>query len=650
MFRPKLFTLLKNEPQLFTPKRILTDINAGLIVAFIAIPLSIALGIASGVMPGKGLITAVIAGFLISFFGGSRVQIGGPTGAFVIIVYGIIQTYGTSGLITATAMAGIFLIIMGIMKLGQIIRYIPYPVVVGFTNGIAVVLFSTQINDFFGMNLTNIPSGFVAKWQMYISNLQFLNPITLAIGVGTILFLVFYPKRFKFFPAPLAALVITTLAVALFKLPVDTIHTHFGDITSSMAFSPEMPALSFELIGKLIQPALTIAVLAGIESLLSAVVADGMIGSKHNSNTELIAQGIANIGSSIFGGIPATGAIARTAANINSGGRTPLAGIAHAAFILIIMLAFMKYIVLIPMVTLAAILFTVAYKMVDWKAFTEITKAPFSDTLILMTTFLLTVFVDLVYAIEIGMILAAFLFMKRMADFTNIDDSDEVYEGMEDISDLENKKKLKDVVVYEINGPFFFGAANTFVDHMEKIKECKVIILRMRKVPVMDASGYHALYKIYKRCVQTDTRLIICQIQKQPLKVLKNYGFIEIIGKENFALNIDNALIKAEKHIQDLEIAKLETELIKQEAEIEGKIKTEIEKHYSEILKLEESVKKRKAHIEKETNSELNGRKREELEQYQKELEAEEKELMNMLEYIKDHEEELARHKNKEEK
>jgi SulP family sulfate permease len=551
MFKPKLFALIKNRPEEFTFKRIMTDINAGLIVSFIAIPLSIALGIASGVMPGKGLITAVIAGFLISFFGGSRVQIGGPTGAFVIIVYGIIQTYGVSGLITATAMAGVLLIIMGIMKFGKVIRYIPYPVVTGFTNGIAVVLFSTQINDFFGLKLANIPSEFLAKWTIYLQNMANINPFTLILAIFALLLIVFYPKKFKFFPAPLAAIVLTTLAAAVFKLPVDTIYTHFGDITKSMAFSPDIPAFSFELMGKLFRPALTIAILAGIESLLSAVVADGMIGKKHGSDTELIAQGMANIGSAIFGGIPATGAIARTAANVNNGGRTPIAGVAHAVFILIMMLALMEYISLIPMATLAVILFTVAYRMFDWKAFTEITKAPRSDTIIMLVTFLLTVFADLVYAIEVGMIFAAFLFMKRMSDITHVDDSDEVYEGIEE-SDIENKKQLKDVVVYEINGPFFFGAAGMFVDYMEKIKECKIIILRMRKVPAMDATGYHSLYKIFKRCLETNTRLILCQVQKQPLKVLRNYGFIKIIGKENFTLNIDNAFKKAEKYLSEL--------------------------------------------------------------------------------------------------
>ncbi|MDR2399072.1 MAG: STAS domain-containing protein [Endomicrobium sp.] len=553
MFKPKLFTLLKNNPKEFTTNRIITDINAGLIVAFIAIPLSIAFGIASGVMPGKGLITAVIAGFLISFFGGSRVQIGGPTGAFVVIVYGIIQNYGTRGLITATAMAGIFLILMGLFKFGKIIRYIPDPITIGFTSGIAVVLFSTQINDFLGLGIASIPHRFVDKWIIYLKNINQITFQTLGLGISILLFMRFYPKKFKFFPAPLAALIISTLIVKLFNLNIETIYSHFGDITGSMSFSPQMPTLSFELVGKLFQPALTIAILAGIESLLSAVVADGMIGKKHRSNTELIAQGIANIGSAAFGGIPATGAIARTAANINNGGRTPIAGIAHAIFILIILLAFINYIVLIPMVTLAVILFTVAYRMMDFEAFKELLKAPLSDSIIMLTTFVLTVFVDLVYAIEIGMVLAAFLFMKRMADIANIDTSSgDAYEGIDE-DEIENKKNMKGVVLYEINGPFFFGAASTFVEYIEKLKDCKVIILRMRKVPAMDATGYHALYKIYRKCAATNSCLILCQIQKQPLKVLKNYGFINILGRSNFAMNLDTAFRKAQEYITDLE-------------------------------------------------------------------------------------------------
>jgi SulP family sulfate permease len=553
MFKPKLFTLLKNNPKEFTLSRIITDINAGLIVAFVAIPLSIAFGIASGVMPGKGLVTAIVAGFLISLFSGSRVQIGGPTGAFVVIVYGIVQDYGTNGLVTATAMAGILLIAMGLLKLGKIIRYIPDPITTGFTNGIAVVLFSTQINGFFGLSLKQIPSNFIDKWTLYIQNINSINIATLVMGIAILLFTGLYPKKFRFFPAPLAALIFSTLIVQLFSLPIDTIFSHFGDITKSMSFAPQYPNLNLPLMGKLFQPALTIAILAGIESLLSAVVADGMIGKKHRSNTELIAQGIANLGSAIFGGIPATGAIARTATNVNNGGKTPIAGISHALFILIILLVFMKYIVLIPMVTLACILFTVAYRMMDFEAFKEILKAPISDSIVLITTFALTVFVDLVYAIEIGMILASFLFMKRMADIANIETSShDIYEGIDE-DKIEKKRKIKGIVLYEINGPFFFGAASTFVEYIEKIKDCKVIILRMRKVPAMDETGYHALYKIYKKCVSSNTSLILCQIQKQPLKVLRNYRFIEILGRANFALNIDTAFRKAEEYISYLE-------------------------------------------------------------------------------------------------
>ncbi|MDR3330901.1 MAG: STAS domain-containing protein [Endomicrobium sp.] len=555
MFKPKLFTLIKNSRQEFTFTRILTDINAGVIVAFIAIPLSIAFGIASGVMPGKSLITAIIAGFLISFLGGSRVQIGGPTGAFVVIVYGVMQKYGAESLIIATIMAGIFLIGMGLLKFGKIIRYIPDPVTTGFTSGIAVVLFSTQINDFLGLGLatTTIPSNFIEKWLLYIRNLNNINIHTFIMGIGVLLFMRYYPKKFKFFPASLTALIFSTLIVKLFNLPIETIFLHFGNITKSMSFCPKIPMFNFELIKKLLQPALTIAILAGVESLLSAVIADGMIAKKHRSNTELIALGIANICSAIFGGIPATGAIARTAANINNGGRTPIAGITHAIFVLIILLSLIKYIVLIPMVTLAAILFTVAYRMMDFNSFREITKSPASDYIILLTTFILTIFVDLICAIEIGMILASFLFIKRMSDIANIDTtSKNMYEGINE-SDIENKKKLKNVVLYEVNGPFFFGAASTFIEYIERIKDCKVIILRMRKVPAMDATGYHTLYKIYKKCASSNTSLILCQIQRQPLKVLKKYGFIDILSRANFALNIDTAFRKAEEYIRYLE-------------------------------------------------------------------------------------------------
>ncbi|MDR3111561.1 MAG: STAS domain-containing protein [Elusimicrobiota bacterium] len=553
MFKPVLFSLLKNNPNEFVIKNIFADIGAGAVVAFIAVPLSIALSMASGVSPGKGLVTAVVAGFLISFFGGSRVQIGGPTGAFVIIVYEIIQTYGLNGLIIATGLAGVLLVIMGLLKFGKVIKYIPDPIIIGFTNGIGIVLFSTQINDFFGLEISKIPTGFIAKWLVYLKSIPSMNWSAFAIGAGSLLLMLFYPKKFKILPAPLCALIVSTLVVQIFNIPVDTIFSHFGDMQNTVKLIPEIPYLNFELLKQLLPPALTIAILAGIESLLSAVVADGMVGAKHNSNTELIAQGFANIGSSFFGGIPATGAIARTAANIQNGGRTPLAGIFHAIFIFIIMSLFMKYISLIPMASLAAILFTISYKMVNFRAFLEILKAPVSDSIVLIITLLLTVFVNLVYAIEIGMLFAAFLFMKRMSDISGIDESSDVYEGVEEF-DLKDKTKLKDVVIYEINGPFFFGAAGTFIEYMEKLRDCKAIILRMRKVPAMDETGYHALYKIYKKCLASGTRLILCQIQRQPLKVLRNYGFISILGRSNFALNVDSALKKAEEYVKELNL------------------------------------------------------------------------------------------------
>ncbi|MDD5020897.1 MAG: SulP family inorganic anion transporter [Endomicrobiaceae bacterium] len=555
MFRPKLFTLLKNKPEEFKPHNILKEIMVGLIISFISIPLSIALAIASGVSLEKGLITGVIAGIIVSVFGGSRVQIAGPTGAFVVIVYGIVQKFGIDGLIVATAMAGIILVVMGFLKFGSVLKYIPDPLIIGFTSGIAVVLFSTQINDFFGLSLKNIPSEFIPQWKLYLANIVNVNFQTLALGIGSLLFMFFYPKRFKFFPASLAVIVISTLAVKFFNFNVDTIYTHFGDISKTVSFMPKIPSVNIDMLVHLMPSAFIIAFLAAIESLLSAVVADGMIEKKHRSNTEVIAQGFANLGSAVFGGVPATGAIARTSAGITNGARTPIAGIANAIFIFIAMIFCMQYVQLIPMVVLATILFNVAYRMIDFRAFSEITKAPKNDTLVLITTFLLTVFVNLIYAIEIGVVLASLLFMKRMSDMTNIsvlDQESDFEDEIEDSDGIDKKIFAKDVVVHEITGAFFFGAASTFVEHMENIKQCKVIILRMRKVPVMDATGYNALYKIYKRCKKTNTRLILCHIQKQPLKLLTKYNFINDIGRENISLNLNSALKQADKYIKSL--------------------------------------------------------------------------------------------------
>lgn len=547
MLKPKLLTLLQNRPEDFTSRRILKDLSAGLVVACVALPLSIALAIASGVTPEKGLITAVVAGFLISLLGGSRVQIGGPTGAFVVIVYGIIEKFGVAGLLTATIMAGIFLMLMGLLKFGAFIKFIPYPVTTGFTSGIAVVLFSTQINDFFGMGLTNLPSDFFAKWDVYLHHFAQTSWPTLAVGLLTLAIIIFWPKKWRAFPGSLAALVITTLLVKFAGLNVATITSTFGQVDGTLVM-PHMPGeISLEVVRKLLPAAFTIAFLAGIESLLSAVVADGMIGKRHRSNMELVATGVANVASGLFGGLPATGAIARTAANIENGGRTPIAGMAHAVFLLVMMVCLMKYIGLIPMTSLAAILFLVAYRMSDWRSFAALFKAPASDIAILLTTFTLTVVEDLVVAIEFGLVLAAVLFMKRMSDVYQIKNTDDdLFDEVRRKDDIDTKIIAKHVSVYEINGPFFFGAANKFLDSLENHKDCKVLILRMRSVPAIDATGFHALERIYDRCQKDGVQLILSHVQKHVLKTLDKYGFIQKLGEDHICKNIDASLMRAE--------------------------------------------------------------------------------------------------------
>lgn len=550
LLRPKLWTLLKNRPEEFAPKRLTKDISSGLVVACVALPLSIALAIASGVTPEKGLITAIIAGFLISLLGGSRVQIGGPTGAFVIIVYGIIQEFGLAGLLTATLMAGVFLIVMGVLKLGAFIKFIPYPVTTGFTSGIAVVLFSTQINDFLGMGLTNIPSDFFGKWALYLNSLASINWPTVAIGLLTLAIIIYWPKKWRAFPGSLAALVLTTLIVLVGKLDVATITSTFGQVDGTLAM-PHMPGkITLDVIRQLLPAAFTIALLAGIESLLSAVVADGMIGKRHRSNMELVATGVANIASALFGGLPATGAIARTAANIENGGRTPIAGMAHSLFLLLMMLCLMRWIGLIPMTSLAAILFLVAYRMSDWRSFTALFKAPLSDILILLTTFTLTVVEDLVVAIEFGLVLAAILFMKRMSDVYQVKNADDdIFDEVRRKDDIDTKIIAKHVSVYEINGPFFFGAATKFLDTLENHKDCKVLILRMRSVPAIDATGFHALERIYNRCKKEGVQLILSHVQKHVYKTLEQYDFVQKIGEDHFCKNIDASLMRAESII-----------------------------------------------------------------------------------------------------
>jgi len=540
MLKPKLFTVLKD----YNKEQLIKDITAGVIVAIIAIPLSIALAIASGVSPEKGLHTAIIAGFLISFLGGSRVQIGGPTGAFVIIVFGIIRKYGIEGLTIATIMAGILLVIMGLLKMGSLIKFIPYPITTGFTSGIALVIFSTQLKDFLGLNIREVPAEFFPKYQTYLTNLDKISYQSLAIGILSLLVIIFWPKINKKIPGSLIALIGATLIVSIFNLDVETIGSKFGELSASLPkFS--IPNISFSLIKELLSPAITIALLASIESLLSAVVADGMIGGRHRSNMELVAQGIANIMSALFGGIPATGAIARTAANVKNGGRTPIAGIVHAIVVMIVMVLFMPYAKLIPLSSLAAILIIVAYNMSEWRAFTGLLKAPKSDVAVLLITFALTVLMDLVVAIEIGMILAAFLFMKRMADVTHIKAIDDELEDMEDGEEDTNNdrsRNMNDVLIYEINGPFFFGATDKFINVTEEIHmTTKVLILKMANVPAMDATGYYAFNNVFENCIKHNINILLTDVKEQPLKLLEKWGFIEKLGREYLCKDLEEA-------------------------------------------------------------------------------------------------------------
>lgn len=527
VFNPKLFTCIKD----YSLNQFYKDVIAGTIVAIIALPLSIALAIASGVSPEKGLHTAIIAGFIISFLGGSRVQIGGPTGAFMIIVYGILSKYGIDGLIISTILAGFILILMGILNFGKVIKFIPYPIVTGFTSGIALTIFSTQIKDFFGLSIENVPSEFIGKWYSYITNIESIDLTSTIIGIVSLLIIVFWPKINKKIPGALIALIATTLITYYFKLDIETIGSKYGEISSSFPkFS--IPSMKFTHIKYLIQPAFTIALLGGIESLLSATVADSMIGSKHRPNTELIGQGIANIASGLFGGIPATGAIARTAANVKNGGKTPIAGMVHSIVLLFIMLVFMPYAKLIPLSSLAAILIVVSYNMSEWREFKKLFKSPKSDIFILLSSFVLTVLVDLVFAIEVGVVLASLLFIKRMSDVS----------GVKNLS----YNTYDNTLIYDINGPFFFGVADKLMDAVQNLEEnTDVIILKMTNVLAMDATAFHALETLYKKCTVNKINLIISDIQSQPYSVLKKSGFIDKIGEENICSNLIEALEKS---------------------------------------------------------------------------------------------------------
>lgn len=510
MFRPKLFDTLKD----YSRQQFYKDLMAGLIVGIVALPLAIAFAIASGVSPEKGLITAIIAGFIISALGGSRVQIGGPTGAFIVIVFGIVQQFGINGLIISTFIAGVMLILMGLARLGTVIRYIPHPLIVGFTSGIALIIFSSQVKDFLGLKMGTVPSDFIEKWQTFGSHFQSINVYAALIAVATVFIAFLWPKVTHRVPGSLIAIVATTLVVELFRLPVETIGSRFGDIRSSIP-TPAIPDISFKTIKALIAPAFTIALLGGIESLLSAVVADGMTGRNHRSNTELVAQGTANIFSSLFGGIPATGAIARTATNVKNGGRTPVAGMIHAVTLLLIMLFVGKWAALIPMATLAGILVVVAYNMSEWENFISILRGSRSDAMVLVTTFVLTVLIDLTVAIEVGMLLAVLLFMRKMIRFSEVNYLTRPTEE-EDINDKDaigNYRIPNDTEVFEITGPLFFGAAYKFKDAIRLIeKPSRFLIVRMRQVPVIDATGIKILEEVYRDAKHHGTTLLLSEV------------------------------------------------------------------------------------------------------------------------------------------
>lgn len=541
---PKLLTVLR-EGYSLTP--FLKDLTAGIIVGIVALPLAIAFAIASGVKPEQGLYTAIIAGFLISVLSGSRVQIGGPTGAFIVIIYGIVQKFGYDGLVLATIMAGVLLVIMGAVKMGGIIKYIPYPVTVGFTAGIALIIAAGQLRDFLGLRMEKVPAEFLEKVWAYAEHVGTITPAAAGIGLLTIVIVVFWPRVTRRVPGSLVAIFAATALVHLFRMPVETIGSRFGEV-SSAAPSLHLPAVAWNRMPQLVSPAITIALLAGIESLLSAVVADGMTGRRHRSNMELVAQGVANIASPFFGGIPATGAIARTATNIKNGGQTPFAGMIHAVVLLLIMLFFGKWAALIPMAALAGILLVVAYNMSEYHLFIKMFKSPKSDIAVLLVTFFLTVLVDLTVAIQVGVVLAALLFMRRMADVTQVGYITSMMEDEEDTSDQDpNSIKRytvpKGVEVFEVNGPFFFGAADRFKHVLSLIvKRPKVLILRVRTVLSLDATALRALEEVYEQTRRDDGVLMLAGVHAQPLFAMDRTGFLDKVGVDNVFENVNDAL------------------------------------------------------------------------------------------------------------
>lgn len=556
-FKPKLLSVLKN----YSKADFSTDLMAGIIVGIVALPLAIAFGIASGVSPEKGIITAIVAGFIISFLGGSKVQIGGPTGAFIVIIYGIIQEYGIEGLMVATLLAGVLLVLLGAFKLGTVIKFIPYPIIVGFTSGIAVTIFTTQIADIFGLDFQGekVPGDFIGKWLIYFRHFDSVNWWNATVSIISVFIIAITPKFSKKIPGSLIAIVVVTAAVYCIKTyagitSIDTI----GDRFSIQAQLPEanVPSLDWEAIKNLFPVAVTIAVLGAIESLLSATVADGVIGDRHDSNTELIAQGIANIVSPIFGGIPATGAIARTMTNINNGGRTPVSGIVHAVVLLLILLFLMPLAQYIPMACLAGVLVIVSYNMSGWRTFMALLRNPKSDVVVMLITFFLTVIFDLTIAIEVGLLIACVLFMKRVMETTEISViRDEIDPNQE--SDLEVHEEHitlpKGIEVYEINGPYFFGIATKFEEIMSQLGDRpKIRIIRMRKVPFIDSTGIHNLANLCEMSQKENIHIILSGVNPKVHQVLEKSGFYELLGEDNICSNINEAVAKATETISKL--------------------------------------------------------------------------------------------------
>jgi len=551
-FRPQIIDSLRN----YNREKFMSDLMAGIIVGIVALPLAIAFGIASGVSPEKGLITAIIGGFIVSFLGGSNVQIGGPTGAFIVIVYGIVQNYGVQGLAIATIMAGIILVIIGFLRLGTIIKFIPYPIVVGFTSGIALTIFTTQIKDLFGLSIERVPADFISKWIVYAQNISTINFWPLLIGIASILIIVVTPKLSKKIPGSLVAIIVMTIIVYFLRnhlgiASIETIGDRFA-INASLP-APESISFNMETINRLLPSAFTIAMLGAIESLLSATVADGVTGDRHRSNTELIAQGAANIVVPIFGGIPVTGAIARTMTNINNGGKTPVAGIIHAVVLLLILLFLGPLTRHIPMACLAGVLVIVSYNMSEWRSFKALLRNPKADVIVLLITFSLTVIFDLTIAIEIGLLIAVLLFLKRIMDVTEIS----VKTKELDLSDSEHhvEEKLmipKDVEVYEIDGPFFFGIANKFEESMRIVGDKpKVRIIRMRKVPFIDSTGIHNLESLCKKSHDENIHIILSGVLPNVREALENAGMDKIVGRENICDNINLALKRADEFLAE---------------------------------------------------------------------------------------------------